>query len=79
MVDRNRPEYDRLRKALRELRLERGLNQTQLAERLGVWQEWVSRYEVGERRLDIVELIDIAKALEVPLTEILKRADIDHD
>ena len=76
MVDRRRPEYERLRTTLRQLRQERGLSQEQLAARLGVRQEWISRYEVGERRLDVVELVELARALEVSLAEILRRADI---
>ncbi len=63
---------------LRRLRSERGLNQEQLAAKLGVRQEWVSRYEVGERRLDVVELADIAAALGVTVTEILQEADIGY-
>ncbi|MFW6033644.1 MAG: helix-turn-helix domain-containing protein [bacterium] len=63
---------------LRRLRSERGLNQEQLAAKLGVRQEWVSRYEVGERRLDVVELADIASALGVTIPEILRDADIGH-
>ncbi|WP_312856668.1 helix-turn-helix domain-containing protein [Phytoactinopolyspora halotolerans] len=78
MVDRQRPEYERLRTVLRELRREAGLNQTELAERLRVRQEWVSRYEVGERRLDVIELVDVANALGVTLDDILERASIRH-
>lgn len=63
---------------LRRLRSERGLNQEQLAAKLGVRQEWVSRYEVGERRLDVVELADIASALGVTIAQILQDADIGH-
>lgn len=63
---------------LRRLRSERGLNQEQLAVKLGVRQEWVSRYEVGERRLDVVELADIASALGVTIAQILQDADIGH-
>lgn len=63
---------------LRRLRSERGLNQEQLAAKLGVRQEWVSRYEVGERRLDVVELADIASALGVTIMEILQEADFGH-
>lgn len=44
------------RKALR-------LNQSALAERLDTHQQFVSRFETGERRLDVVEFIDVARAL----------------
>ncbi|WP_341905212.1 helix-turn-helix transcriptional regulator [Sandarakinorhabdus limnophila] len=34
-----------------------GLNQTELAESLGRPQSFVSKFEAGERRIDVVELI----------------------
>lgn len=40
-----------------------GLTQTELARRLEARQQFVSRYEVGERHLDVVELVDVAEAL----------------
>ena len=46
-------------------RKERGLSQEGLARLLNRHQQFVSRYEIGERRLDIVEFVDIAKALNV--------------
>jgi transcriptional regulator with XRE-family HTH domain len=46
-------------------RKELGLTQQALANRLGVHKQFVSRYELGERRLDIVEFVDIARALDL--------------
>ena len=40
-----------------------GLSQDALAEKLGRHQQFVSRYEIGERRLDVVEFVDIARTL----------------
>ena len=40
-----------------------GLTQQQLADRIGNIQRYVSKYETGERRLDVGEFIDIAQAL----------------
>lgn len=77
MVDRGRPEYQRFREVLRAIRRERGLSQEALAERLGVRQTWVSLYEVGERRLDAVEISDIARALGVSVASIFERAGLD--
>ena len=57
------PEHNRLTDLLRELRQDAGLNQTELAERLGVSQTWVSKYELGERRLDLVQLRQVCQAL----------------
>ena len=50
-------------KALLAARKARGLTQTELAEQLRRPQSFVSKYERGERRLDIVELIEITKRL----------------
>nr|WP_134678046.1 helix-turn-helix transcriptional regulator [Pseudomonas khazarica] len=40
-----------------------GLTQTQLADRLGRPQSFVSKYERGERRLDVVELLQVCRAI----------------
>jgi len=48
---------------LRELRHENGATQEALAELLGKPQSYVSKYELGERRLDIVETFEICRAL----------------
>jgi len=39
------------------------LTQQALAEVLGLHKQFVSRYELGERRLDVVEFVDVASAL----------------
>lgn len=44
-------------------RKEKGLSQAAVAALLGKPQQYVSRYETGERRLDIFEYIDAAAAL----------------
>ncbi|NEE03924.1 helix-turn-helix domain-containing protein [Phytoactinopolyspora halotolerans] len=79
MVNIRRSEYERLRQALREIREERRLSQFDVAHRLEhrIKQEQISRYERGERRLDVVELLDICRALEVWLGEVLDRANLD--
>lgn len=45
-----------------------GWSQEGLAKKLHRHQQFVSRYEIGERRLDIVEFIDISRILGVDLT-----------
>jgi len=57
--------YRKLLALIRQLRLDAGLNQTQLAERLGHPQSWVSKVEVGERRIDVEELRQVCVALGV--------------
>jgi transcriptional regulator with XRE-family HTH domain len=55
--------YRAFRLALRSARREAGLTQAQLAKRLRRPQSFVSKYEQGERRLDVVEFVDVAAAL----------------
>lgn len=59
--------------ALKAARKSLGLTQRQLANRLGRDQTFVSKFELGERRLDVVELIDICTALEVDPLIIVKK------
>ena len=58
---------------LKELRTEAGLRQQDIADRLGQPQSFVSRYESGGRRLDIVELREVCEACTVSLTEFSSR------
>jgi transcriptional regulator with XRE-family HTH domain len=46
-----------------ETRLSAGLTQTSLARVLGKPQSFVSKIETGERRLDVIEFCDVARAL----------------
>jgi DNA-binding XRE family transcriptional regulator len=70
-------EYMKLCALLRELRREAGLTQVQVAEALGVPQSFVSKYESGERRLDVIELGHVAQALWTSLIEIVRRLDAE--
>ncbi|QDU05724.1 Helix-turn-helix domain protein [Gimesia chilikensis] len=58
---------------LRETRKEAGLRQDDVAERLGRPQSFVSKYESGERRLDILELYDICKAMGLTLNDFVEK------
>lgn len=40
-----------------------GMNQTELARALGQYQSFVARVESGERRVDVIEFIDLANAI----------------
>lgn len=46
-------------------RKDAGLTQVDIAERLDKPQSFVSKYERGERRLDVVEFIDVARAIGI--------------
>ncbi len=66
-------EYSVFVQILRDLRLELGVTQVQLAERLHVDQSLVSKVERRERRLDVAELRRVCVALGVPLTDFVAR------
>jgi transcriptional regulator with XRE-family HTH domain len=63
----------KLRQLLVVARKERGLTQSELAVRLGRRQTFVSKYELGERRIDVIEFLDIARELNVDPCKTLKR------
>jgi len=58
-------EYERFRQMLIAARRSRALTQVDVAERLGKPQSFVSKYERGERRLDVVEFLEVAKAIGI--------------
>lgn len=55
--------YRGLLRLLKEARKSANLNQSDVANRLGKPQSYVSKYERGERRIDIVELLLIIHAI----------------
>jgi transcriptional regulator with XRE-family HTH domain len=65
-------EYAVFRDLLRELRTDKGLTQVQLSETLGMPQSFVSKYETGERRLDVIELREVCQSLGTALTAFAK-------
>jgi len=66
-------EYQQLCMLLRQLRREAGLTQVEVARRLDVAQSFVSKYESGERRLDVIELRHVAQALGTTLETVVSR------
>ncbi|WP_417839893.1 helix-turn-helix domain-containing protein [Tritonibacter scottomollicae] len=54
-----------------EARKTAGLSQAELAKKLNCHQSMVARVESGQRRIDVVELIVIARAIGVETREIL--------
>lgn len=57
-----RIQYDAFLKKLRQARVDAGLTQEEVARRLGKPQSFVSKCESGERRVDVVELVQFARA-----------------
>ena len=60
---------------LRHIRLEAKLTQTDLAKLLGVTQARVSKYEQGERRMDVLELKRVCDAVGIPLIEFARHLE----
>jgi len=60
---RRSPQRARLQDLLIAKRHALRLTQAELAVRLDRPQSFVSKYETGERRLDVIELIEVAEAL----------------
>lgn len=58
---------------LRQAREERGLRQADVARALGCPQSVVSKYESGVRRLDLLELQDVCRAIGIELGEFVAR------
>jgi len=69
------PAYDRLRQLLIRARQDAGLRQADVAKRLGQHQSYVSKVEAGERRLDVVEFLEFAAAIEADPVPIVRRVN----
>ena len=69
MIEADANEVKILVELLRRARIEAGLRQIDLAERLKVPQSVISKYEVGERRIDLLELRAICTALGLTLPD----------
>lgn len=63
----------KFRELLVEARKNAGLTQADLSSKLKRPQSFVSKYERGERRLDVVEFGEVAKALNVDAGKFLTK------
>jgi transcriptional regulator with XRE-family HTH domain len=68
-------EYQLFLALLREQRVASGLSQEQVASKLGLTQSAYSKFERGERRIDVVELAMICRALEISFVDFTKQFD----
>jgi transcriptional regulator with XRE-family HTH domain len=66
------PDYQRMLARLRQARLDAKLTQEEVGKRLGIRQNLVSKMELGERRLDPVELARFAAAYGKPVAWFLE-------
>lgn len=65
------PQCAALASVLRDARTNAGLKQTELADRLSIPQSFVSKWEAGQRRLDLVELMAICRALGIDIHSLI--------
>jgi transcriptional regulator with XRE-family HTH domain len=65
--------HELLGQFLIEARREAGLTQDELAEKLGRKQAYVSKYELGQRNLDVIEFLMITQAIGTDPVRIIKK------
>jgi transcriptional regulator with XRE-family HTH domain len=66
-------QYERFRELITEARKSAGLTQVEVAARLKQHQSYVSKYESGVRRLDVVEFIRVAQAVGFDPAELVRK------
>src|SRR5215212_8983953 len=62
---------------LRGVRVDAGLTQSELASRLGTDQTFISKYESGERRLDILELREVCQGIGIDFLAFIRKLEKD--
>ena len=67
MATRHPERYRKLLLRLKEARKAAGLTQVAVAEALGTHQKYISKLETGERRIDPIELQELAGLYGKPL------------
>jgi transcriptional regulator with XRE-family HTH domain len=65
--------YILLRQLLIEARKVANLTQADLSAKLSRPQSYVSKYERGERRLDLIEFLEVAKVLNIDPTSFFEK------
>ena len=65
------PQQQKLREVLIRARRDAKVTQAVLAARMKRPQSFVAKYELGERRVDVVDFVDVAKALGHDPAELL--------
>ena len=61
------------------MRIEADLTQAHVAARLDRPQSFVAKYEGGERRLDVIEFLEVAEAIGFDPTEFIRRLSSSDD
>lgn len=56
-----------------ELRKNVGLRLVDLAEKMGIYQSWVTHMESGQRRIDVIELIELGRVIGFDPVEVMQK------
>jgi len=72
MLKSKLPKYQYLQKRLKEARLAAGMTQVEVGKKFKQPQCFVSKIERGERNIDAIELVEIAKVYGQPIGFFLK-------
>ena len=62
---------------LTKARISKNMTQAEVANKLGKPQSFVSKYESGERRLNVIEFIEICKTLGIDPVKIIKEIEAE--
>ena len=65
-------EHQKIVERLKKARIEIGLDQVEVAEKLGRTQSYISKIESGQRRFDVLQLKEFAKLYKKPINYFLK-------
>jgi transcriptional regulator with XRE-family HTH domain len=68
-------QHEKLQSLLKEIRQDKGILQIDLAKNLNVPQSFISKYESGNRRLDILELRQVCQAVGISLEEFIQKLE----
>ena len=66
------PRYEKLVGILKRRRRELKLTQVEIAQHFHVHRSWVSKIETRERRMDVLELIRLAKLYDLRVEDLVK-------
>lgn len=64
-----------LGRAIVEIRAARGMSQRQFADSIGYRNTFIAKVELGVRRLDVVEFVVLARAMNVDAADLLRKVD----
>lgn len=69
--------YKRFLAALRQARKNAGLTQVEVAQKLRNHNSYISKSEKGERRVDVVELVDLCQIYGITVSQLLQSCGLE--